>query len=144
VLILGVCPVPDPSAHTFKALLVEDEFLIAIAMQELLGKLGYDTVGPARSVDQAIGLIEANSDLVVAVLDVHLAGQRVWPVARKLTERGVPFLFVTGDVAVHAQLPVDLRHVAILAKPFDEIRLGQSIKEILRGSEAQCKNQAHS
>jgi DNA-binding NtrC family response regulator len=136
--------VPDPSAHTFKALLVEDEFLIAIAMQELLGKLGYDTVGPARSVDQAIWLIEAHSDLMVAVLDVHLAGERVWPVARELTERGVPFLFVTGDVAIHAQLPADLRQITILPKPFDEIRLEQSIKEILRGNEAQRKTQTRS
>jgi DNA-binding NtrC family response regulator len=136
--------VPDPSAHTFKALLVEDEFLIAIAMQELLGKLGYDTVGPARSVDQAICLIEAHSDLVVAVLDVHLAGERVWPVARELTERGVPFLFVTGDVAVHAQLPADLRQITILTKPFDEIRLEQSINDILRGNEAQPKTQTGS
>jgi DNA-binding response OmpR family regulator len=127
--------VPGPSAHNLKALLVEDEFLIAIAMQELLGKLGYDTVGPARSVDEALWLIDAHSDLAVAVLDVHLAGEMVWPVARELMQRGVPFLFVTGDLEIHAKLPVDLRQVTILPKPFDEIRLEQSLRGILRGND---------
>jgi DNA-binding response OmpR family regulator len=123
-----------------KVLLVEDEFLVAIATQELLENLGFDVVGPARGVEEARWLIEAHSDLLVTVLDVDLAGEKVWPIARELLDRGVPVLFVTGDAAIQDELPSDLRNVKILVKPFDESRLGQTINDILgQHGKAQCK-----
>jgi DNA-binding response OmpR family regulator len=114
-----------------KALLVEDEFLIAIAMQELLGNLGYEVVGPARGLDEANWLIDQHSDLVVGLLDVHLGDEMVWPVARSLIERSVPILLVTGDVAIHSQVPPDLSTVKILLKPFGETDLDVAIRAVL-------------
>ena len=114
-----------------KALLVEDEFLVAIATQELLRSLGFEVIGPARGVDEARWLIDAHPDLLITVLDIHLAGEKVWPVARELLDRGVPVLFVTGDTAIQNELPSDLRNTKVLIKPFDESRLKETIKGIL-------------
>lgn len=121
-----------------KVLLVEDEFLVAIATQQLLQNLGFDVIGPARKVDEACGLIAGHSDLLVTVLDVQLANEKVWPVARELRDRGVPFLFVTGDIAIQDQLPNDLKNAKFLVKPFDERRLRETIESILgEGGKAQ-------
>ena len=114
-----------------KALLVEDEFVAALHAQELLHRCGFEVVGPARRVDEAIRFLEEQSDLRFAVLDVDLAGETVWPVARLLIERSVPFLLVTGDVQVQSKLPSDLKESKFLLKPLDENELLQIANSIL-------------
>jgi hypothetical protein len=49
-------------------------------------------------------------------LDVNLAGEKVYPVAEILTERHIPFLFLSGygDEAI----PADRRDWMVRAKPF--------------------------
>jgi DNA-binding response OmpR family regulator len=120
---------PESAAAKRKALLVEDEFLIAIAAAELLSNLGFEVVGPARGVDEALWLVDEQSDLVLAVLDVHLGEDLVWPVARQLIEQSVPFLFITGDPGI--QLPPGLENCQILVKPFDQGTLEHAIAAIL-------------
>ena len=89
---------PGPDALRGRRLLVvEDEYLIAAALERALEGRGAEVVGPAGSVEGALRLVEAEGDrLDGAVLDINLRDERVYPVADVLAARGVPFVFLTG------------------------------------------------
>jgi CheY-like chemotaxis protein len=96
-------------------LIVEDEPLIAMMLEDFLDSLGHQVVGTAETVQEALAKVEEGG-FDVAIIDVHLKGEHVWPVADRLTERGIPFILATGGhisppPAEHADAPV-------LAKPY--------------------------
>jgi len=92
-------------------LVVEDEYLVAMDIAESLQELGYEVLGPAGSVDQALGLLNKEGDrLTGALLDINIRNERVYPVADALAKRGIPFAFATGyDAGTipdrHAEVP---------------------------------------
>lgn len=105
-----------PSVLTGKrVLIVEDELLVALMIEDVLLDLGCQTVGPCGSVAKALEAARIE-ELDLAVLDVNLDGEKVYPVAAVLTERRIPFLFVSGygDGAI----PPDHRAWKVCAKPF--------------------------
>ena len=77
-----------------RILLVEDEELVALELSTELSRLGWGIVGPAATLAEALSLLSSNVD--AAVLDVNLRGRSVYPLAKALEERDVPFLFCTG------------------------------------------------
>ncbi len=96
-------------------LLVEDEYLVSLVVQEVLQEAGCTVLGPFARVGDA--LAAARTERVdIAVLDVNVAGEMVFPVAELLETRGVPFLFVTGYG--RAALPRDKPHWEACTKPF--------------------------
>jgi DNA-binding response OmpR family regulator len=78
-----------------RVLIVEDDFLIAIDLETILAKAGAKVSGPCRTVKDALAAIDG---VGAAVLDIRLGDQTVDPIARQLDERGVPFLFYTGQI----------------------------------------------
>jgi DNA-binding response OmpR family regulator len=78
-----------------RVLLVEDEFAVALMIEDFLVEFGCFTVGPCNTVAKAMAAVEMES-FDLAVLDVNLNGERIYPVADKLAERRIPFLFVSG------------------------------------------------
>jgi CheY-like chemotaxis protein len=78
-----------------RILLVEDEAIIAFAMEDMLDELGCDIVGPALRLEEAIQLAIA-AQIDAAILDVNLNNLRSYPVAEELERRGIPFVFATG------------------------------------------------
>ncbi len=88
---------PSPVERTARRILVvEDDQILALQMQAILSSLGFEVLGPAGSLEAGLRLAEA-SEVDAAVLDVRLdQGQRVFPVARTLQRRSIPFSFMTG------------------------------------------------
>ena len=78
-----------------RILVVEDDFFVADSLALYLRWRGAEVVGPAPTVEAALGLIDG-ARLDGAVLDVKLRGNYVYPVADALTARGVRFVFATG------------------------------------------------
>ena len=78
-----------------RVLLVEDEAIIAFAMEDMLGELGCEIVGPALRLDEAVHLAQVEQ-IDAAILDVNLNNLRSYPVAEELERRNVPFVFATG------------------------------------------------
>jgi CheY-like chemotaxis protein len=86
-----------------RILVVEDQYAIALDLCESLDREGASVVGPAASVEDALRMLESSGPPPdVAVLDITLHGGSVYPVADRLQELGVPYLFTTacepGDV----------------------------------------------
>lgn len=79
-----------------RVLVVEDEFIIALELQATLEEAGAVVVGPAYTLGSAVELART-ADLSAAMLDLRLARDSVRPVARILGERGIPFMFYTGQ-----------------------------------------------
>ena len=78
-----------------RLLIVEDEWLVAEDHASVLRDAGYAIIGPAPSVLVALRLIESEA-LDVAILDIGLNGETSYPVADRLIQKAVPFIFVTG------------------------------------------------
>ncbi len=76
-------------------LVVEDEALLAMELEELLDRAGCTIVGPFSDVARALDAAHRER-IDVALLDMNLNGEMVYPLADELTRKGVPFLFVTG------------------------------------------------
>lgn len=110
-------------------LLVEDEWLIAEQMADILTAEGFEIVGPAPNVRQAIALLE-NNDVRIAIFDVNLGKEKSFPVADALTECNIPLLFVTGYL--DRDLPPHFAGRPILSKPVDPQRLQEVLKQLLK------------
>jgi CheY-like chemotaxis protein len=79
-----------------RILVVEDEYLIAMSLQDALENAGSVVVGPVPSVDKAIKTIESDPGIDAAVVDVNLGGVLAYPVADMLIARKIPFVFTSG------------------------------------------------
>ena len=77
-------------------LVVEDEYLIAMNLQDGLENAGSVVLGPVPSVEKAIKKIESEPHIDAAVLDVNLGGALAYPVADLLVARKIPFVFTSG------------------------------------------------
>jgi CheY-like chemotaxis protein len=98
-----------------RVLIVEDEGIVAMVVEDYLEDLGCTVVAIAARLEE--GEEAARCKVIdVAILDINLAGKVSYPIAAILRGRGIPFLFATGYGA--AGLPVGLRGVPVLAKPF--------------------------
>lgn len=115
------------------ALLVEDEYLVALHIEGLLQDLGLSVIGPAARLADALKLAQEVRQLDLALLDVNLGGELSWPVARVLLARQVPFVFVSGYIREHAAIPEDLRNSTVLSKPVDATALERAVDLILDG-----------
>lgn len=71
-------------------LVVEYEFLIAMDVKLMLESGGWQVIGPAATVANALQLLERTLP-AVALLDVNLGRELVTPVAEVLLARNVPF-----------------------------------------------------
>lgn len=79
-------------------LVVEDEPLVALELTHCLRDAGFAVMGPARSVGQAMQLLESGG-CDAAVLDINLGEETSEPIARELIRLGKPFFTVSGYAA---------------------------------------------
>lgn len=119
----------DRSLDGLRILVVEDNFLAAEFVRDILESSGCTVVGPAGRVDTGLRLVE-HEQLDGAVLDINLNGEWCFPIARALRQRGVPFLFLTGydDSSI---IPVELQPVRRLGKPVVGTQLVEALAEVI-------------
>jgi light-regulated signal transduction histidine kinase (bacteriophytochrome) len=98
-----VAPVASPTSTTpqvdlsgKRAVIVEDQMLIALDLEQILEDAGVTVVATLTSPQDAIAWLGANAMPDFAILDVNLGDQTSEPVATYLAVRQVPFLFATG------------------------------------------------
>jgi CheY-like chemotaxis protein len=80
-----------------RILVIEDDFLVGETILLMLEDEGAQVLGPVGSVDEALAFIAEQAQMPDrVVLDLNLHGVKSYPVADALTQRNVPFVFVTG------------------------------------------------
>ena len=99
-----------------RILVIEDEALVALQLQADLESAGHKVVGPARSLQAGMSLVD-REEIDVALIDVSLGRETSAPIADRLLARNVPFAFVTG-YSDTAMLPEHLRAMPRLIKPY--------------------------
>lgn len=116
-----------------RVLVVEDETIISFLLEDMLADMGCDVVGQASGVQQAFDLLrEHRPD--IAVLDVNLRGEMIYPFAEQLEAEGVPFVFTTGYGTVG--LPERWARWPIIQKPFQAGALLTALEKALAGETA--------
>src|SRR5262249_4332297 len=122
----------QPATQAKRILVVEDEVMIRMLLEDMLGELGYTVAAEAACIDEALEATK-NADFDLAILDANLNGQPVSPVADALVARGTPFVFATG----YGELAEPYRDRPTLKKPFQMDGLKQMLQSALdRGSQS--------
>jgi CheY-like chemotaxis protein len=117
-----------PTLTGLEVFIVEDEWLISRLIEELLEELGCTVADSAGSVAEALAKLNSGVELDVAVLDVRLSGQLVFPVADVLASRNIPIVFATGYGTV--DLPERYPGRPILHKPYGAGDLAEALMAI--------------
>lgn len=119
-------PLSHDALAGLKVLVVEDNFLIAEYVCELLAEHGCEVVGPVGRVAAGLKLVEGGVPVDGAVLDINLDGELCFPIAAALARRAVPFVFLTGyddgDL-----IPGDFADTKRFGKPLEEDRLLRAV-----------------
>jgi DNA-binding response OmpR family regulator len=111
-----------------RILIVDDEPMISLLLEDWLEELGHQAVGPARNVKSALALIDsAGPD--AAIVDVSLGAESGYPVAERLAERKIPFVFATGRAEGSLRPP--FANAPMLSKPFDFAAVGAAIANMI-------------
>jgi CheY-like chemotaxis protein len=98
-----------------RVLVVEDEFLNAMVLEDLILEAGGEVVGPVRSNRDALDLI-GRAPIDLALIDVNVADGDTVPTYRMLRDNGVPTMVCTGGM-----VPLEMRREGfdgpVCAKP---------------------------
>lgn len=124
----AVEPDRDTSLHGRRVLVVEDEAAISLLLEDMLLDFGCEVVGPAGRVPAALRLVEAGG-IDLAILDVNVAGEPIYPVADALAAKGIPLVFSTGYGSAGIDGPY--RDRPVVQKPFSQSDLERQLKVAL-------------
>jgi AmiR/NasT family two-component response regulator len=99
-----------------RVLVIEDEFLVALEIQSVLTEAGFQVVGPAATIVDALRHI-SQTNFDAALVDANLSGYSIEGVTTALANRGTPFVLLTGYS--RKSLPPQLANAPLIEKPFD-------------------------
>ena len=99
---------------------------MSMMMQDVLEDLGCTVIGPYRTVASAVEAAKEEA-VDLALLDINLGEELVYPAADALALRGIRFIFLTGYDNDHVD--PRFRYAPMLQKPFDREALQRVLTE---------------
>jgi CheY-like chemotaxis protein len=115
-----------------RCFVLDDEFLIALDIQQILERAGAAHVTSVASATEAIEVLSREPKFDLAVLDVKLGGveRNSLDVAALLHTQAVPFVFLTGMRAddVHAK---KFPNAPVIEKPYEATALLRAVQHAL-------------
>lgn len=109
-------------------LVVEDEMLVLMTIESMLGDLGCESVTASATAAKAVELTKSKV-FDLAMLDLNLNGHQSYAVADALAAQGVPFVFSTGYGSDGINPGYSDRPV--LRKPYTACRLARALCDLL-------------
>ena len=129
----------DSRERALSVFVVEDQALIALHIEDVVRRIGGRAVGCAAHLSDALTLIET-ALWDAALLDIRLAqGEMVYPVAKRLQAKTVPFAFVT---AWDGKIDARYSQVPVLRKPFSEAELESCLRMLIGKMPRQASERA--
>ena len=113
-----------------RLLVLEDEPMISMLLEDYIADMGHEMAWQADTVHDALRLIEMNSNIDAAILDMNIRGELSDPVAEALKARRIPFCFMTGYGSGATTAFKDAR---VIGKPFDIFTVQQAVNVLLAG-----------
>ncbi len=113
-----------PASGKVRVLVVEDEPLIAMLIETMLEDVGFEVVATASTLKAGLAAV-GETELDLAILDMMLGREPSFAIADMLNDRGVPFLFASGNGELELPEAHAARHV--LSKPFAQADLQKSL-----------------
>ena len=107
-----------------RVLVVEDEAAISMLLEDMLDDFGCKIVGPAARLTTALEMAQ-NETYSVAILDVNVAGEPIYPVAEAIVQRNLPIVFSTGYGGAGIREP--FRDRPVVQKPFSQADLKRTL-----------------
>ena len=120
---------PNDALAGLRVLVVEDELLVSLLIEDILKDNHCTVVGPFARLPEALDAARAEQ-IDVALLDVNIAGEKIYPVAEVLEQRGIPFLILTGYGP--RAIPPSHPHWRVCGKPFRPAELVAALIEQTR------------
>ncbi|QOZ09082.1 response regulator [Bradyrhizobium sp. CCBAU 51765] len=108
-----------------RILVVEDEYFLADDIGAALRTLGAEIAGPVGDIEDATAMLHGDAALDGAVLDVNIRTEMIFPIARELRVRDVPFVFTTGYDKV--SIAPEFHDVPLWEKPIDIVAMTQTL-----------------
>jgi light-regulated signal transduction histidine kinase (bacteriophytochrome)/CheY-like chemotaxis protein len=124
-------PPPKFLAHR-SVLLVEDSLIISLDAEDILIRLGAETVTIHATPQGALDYLETGAPSL-AVLDINLGDRTSFPIADRLLQAGIPFIFASG-YGEQASLPMEHRDRQVLQKPYTLENMARALVELLGGT----------
>jgi CheY-like chemotaxis protein len=100
-----------------RILIVEDEWFLAMALQDMLAELGYSVAAIASKLKEGLVMAE-KGDFDFAILDVSLNGETSHPIADILDSKGLPYVFATGYSSAGIRGARSQLKGSMLSKPY--------------------------
>ena len=111
-----------------RILVVDDNALVAFELGQALESAGFEVIGPAPSVAQALTLIKERI-CHAAVLDINLHGETSEAVAHVLAALRIPFMTMTGYA--RTQQPPVFERVPHFTKPVPSAVIVAELRKML-------------
>ncbi len=106
--------------HACRILIIEDEPIIALDLEGIVGKLGHQVVGIARTRQQAVGIARSNApDIVLADIELAEETSGIDAVNEILEDLDIPAVFVTG-FPERLLTSTKKEPVYLVSKPFND------------------------
>ena len=103
--------------------------MVAPFTAELLQELGCGVVGPAPNMAAARELLD-EQEFDAALMDIHIRGERVFPLCELLDYRGVPFVLTSGYA--DWQVPEKWQDRPRLQKPYALEQVEEALGSLFR------------
>jgi len=120
---------PFLSLEGLNILIVEDEAAVSFLVEDMLQDLGCTAIWHASNVKEALDILDRDRRPDCAVLDVNLRDELAYPVAEKLDQMEIPFIFATGYG--RKGVPSDWMIKPVVQKPFDADALRDALNVVL-------------
>jgi CheY-like chemotaxis protein len=111
-----------------RILVVEDSPVVGPFTVDILADLGCEVVGPAPNMAAARELADAAA-FDAALMDVHIRGERVFPLCEMLDQKGIPFVLTSGYADWHMPDKWDDR--PRLQKPYTVDQVEEALSALL-------------
>jgi DNA-binding response OmpR family regulator len=122
---------PTSAAPTFKVLVVEDEFTIAMDLRRILRSANYEVVGPVGTVASALVLIRKQLP-DACILDYGLRSETSEPIAEVLRDKNVPFLLSSAYKTEMIEWQQAFKGILNIGKPVQDDELLSALGSILQ------------
>jgi CheY-like chemotaxis protein len=111
-------------------LVIEDEYFLADDIVRTLSALGARIIGPFGDLDEATDIVDRDVAIDAAIVDINLRNEMVFPLARVLRARKVPFVFTTGYDS--SSVEPEFQDVRLWGKPLDVAAMARELTSMIK------------